>query len=243
LRISTLRLAPLEWNRHREALVLAKLVSRLTYSNVMSSLAVFLVLSGGTAVALSGTNTVFSDDIVDGEVKKQDAGQDSVGQSEALDDNDPGGGFTGFQINESTLGKVPNADKLDGFDSAAFVQGNGRLRSNHLDRATNSAETSLFTIAGLGQVLVDCDAGPTSKVRYSNNTGGQVDGVFQTTAGTTTPGFGAGGGANASTTSALQVFIHLSSGTGTSAQFATVALSLFDDGTGCHFLGQAAITD
>jgi hypothetical protein len=39
--------------------------SRLTYANVTATLALFLVLSGGTAVALSGSNTVFSDDVVD----------------------------------------------------------------------------------------------------------------------------------------------------------------------------------
>jgi hypothetical protein len=37
----------------------------LTFANVTSLLALFLVLSGGTAVALSGTNTVFTDDIAD----------------------------------------------------------------------------------------------------------------------------------------------------------------------------------
>ena len=38
--------------------------SHLTYANLLSSLALFLVLTGGTAVALTGSNTVFSDDIV-----------------------------------------------------------------------------------------------------------------------------------------------------------------------------------
>lgn len=46
--------------------------SHLTYANVMATLAVFLVLSGGTAVALNGSNTVFSDDIVDNEVRTAD---------------------------------------------------------------------------------------------------------------------------------------------------------------------------
>jgi hypothetical protein len=44
----------------------------LTYANVLSSIALFLVLGGGTAVALNGANTVFSDDIVDHQVKSQD---------------------------------------------------------------------------------------------------------------------------------------------------------------------------
>src|SRR5262245_58257866 len=46
--------------------------SRLTYANVISTLALFLVLAGGSAVALNGSNTVFSDDIVNGQVKTQD---------------------------------------------------------------------------------------------------------------------------------------------------------------------------
>ena len=38
----------------------------------LSSIALFLVLGGGTAVALNGANTVFSDDIVNGQVKSDD---------------------------------------------------------------------------------------------------------------------------------------------------------------------------
>src|SRR5204863_1714851 len=49
-----------------------RLRSHLTYANVISSLCLFLVLGGGTAVALNGSNTVFSDDIVNGQVKQAD---------------------------------------------------------------------------------------------------------------------------------------------------------------------------
>jgi hypothetical protein len=38
----------------------------------MATIAVFLVLSGGTALALNGANTVFSQDIVNHQVKTQD---------------------------------------------------------------------------------------------------------------------------------------------------------------------------
>jgi hypothetical protein len=44
----------------------------LTYANVLSSIALFLVFGGGTAVALNGSNTVFSDDIVNGQVQTPD---------------------------------------------------------------------------------------------------------------------------------------------------------------------------
>jgi len=46
-----------------------------------ASLAVFLVLSGGTAIALDGSNTVFSDDIVDAEVNNADLAGNSVGSN------------------------------------------------------------------------------------------------------------------------------------------------------------------
>jgi hypothetical protein len=57
-----------------------KFLGKLTYANVISSLALFLVLTGGTAIALSGTNTVFSDDIVNGAVKGADVAEDTLGE-------------------------------------------------------------------------------------------------------------------------------------------------------------------
>ena len=44
------------------------LPSRLSYANVVATLALFFALTGGTAVALTGSNTVVSDDIRNGEV-------------------------------------------------------------------------------------------------------------------------------------------------------------------------------
>jgi hypothetical protein len=53
--------------------------SHLTYANVMATIAVFLVLSGGTAVALSGTDTVQSDDLGPGaQVKGPDVAVNAV---------------------------------------------------------------------------------------------------------------------------------------------------------------------
>ena len=49
----------------------------LTFANVASAIALFVAISGGTAVALSGSNTVFSDDIVDGQVKSPDLAKPS----------------------------------------------------------------------------------------------------------------------------------------------------------------------
>ena len=48
--------------------MLRKLRTHLTFANVVSALALFVALSTGTAYA---ANTVFSSDIVDGEVKTE----------------------------------------------------------------------------------------------------------------------------------------------------------------------------
>ena len=52
--------------------------SQLTYANVISTLCLFLLLGGGTAVALTGSNTVFSDDLVDNQVFSADVRNDTL---------------------------------------------------------------------------------------------------------------------------------------------------------------------
>ncbi len=83
----------------------------------------FIALMAGlapSAAALKGVNLVSSNDIITGAVHKSDAGRDSVGPNEALEDTDPGGGFTGHQIREDKLGTVPTAA---GLADAAFIDG------------------------------------------------------------------------------------------------------------------------
>jgi len=97
---------------------------------VIALIALFVSL-GGTAAALSGSNTVFSDDIVDNQVFSADVRNDtlaggglgaadlkpsSVGTSEVAANS-----LNGGDINESGLGTVPNANQLDGIDSTAFL--------------------------------------------------------------------------------------------------------------------------
>jgi hypothetical protein len=85
--------------------------SRLTYANVTATLALFLVLSGGTAVALSGSNTVFSDDIVDNEVKTADVRNDTLtGGGLAAADLRPNAVGTSEVVNNS----LGDADVLNG---------------------------------------------------------------------------------------------------------------------------------
>jgi hypothetical protein len=55
---------------------------KLTYSNLVACLCLFLVLGGGSAVALKGTNRVNSRDIVDNSVKGRDVRDGGIGSIE-----------------------------------------------------------------------------------------------------------------------------------------------------------------
>jgi hypothetical protein len=98
--------------------VLAKLRPHLTYANVMATFAVFLGLSTGGAYA---ANTIFSSDIVDGQVKTPDLASAAVAPdklaggavtSEKVKDNSLAGrdvfdnSLKGADIDESTLTSI-----------------------------------------------------------------------------------------------------------------------------------------
>jgi hypothetical protein len=123
-------------------------------NNVVGYIALFLVVTGGTAQALTGSNTVFTDDIVNKEVKTADLGYgavianrlapNSVRSGRVVDESltgaDIGGltgndvavdSLTGANVDESTLGQVPqaadaataaNANTLGGQSPAAFMR-------------------------------------------------------------------------------------------------------------------------
>jgi hypothetical protein len=108
----------------------------LTYANVISSLTLFIVLTGGTAVALSGTNTVFTDDIANdtqpagggnpaGGLVAADLRPGAVGSSEvangSLNDEDIGQGtFVSFEV---TIGSVPANDCVEKLVSGVNARG------------------------------------------------------------------------------------------------------------------------
>jgi hypothetical protein len=88
---------------------------RLTYANVISTLALFLVLSGGTAVALSGSNTVFTDDIANdtqpasggnpaGGLVASDLRPNSVGSSEVANGSIAGADIADFSLTNQDVG-------------------------------------------------------------------------------------------------------------------------------------------
>ncbi len=103
-----------------------------------------LILSGETAYALDGHNTVFTDDIVNGEVKTADIGDGQVRGVDVANDTTgfalrgadlANGSLTGADVDESTHGQVPEA-------LAATLGGLGRSTSNHgCDPESETLET------------------------------------------------------------------------------------------------------
>jgi hypothetical protein len=96
-----------------------------------------IVAAGGTANALPGKNRVKKDDITRNAVRAKHLNRNSVGASEirsrAVGASEIRSGavgsseardnsLSGSDINEPTLATVPNADKLDSNDSAAFLR-------------------------------------------------------------------------------------------------------------------------
>jgi hypothetical protein len=60
----------------------------LSFANVVSVIALFVAISGGTAVALNGTNTVQSDDLGPGaQVKAPDVAANAVGSGKVINES------------------------------------------------------------------------------------------------------------------------------------------------------------
>jgi hypothetical protein len=101
-----------------------------------------LILSGGTAYALDGKNTVFTDDIVNGEVRSADVANDNT--AFALKGVDiANNSLTGADVNESTLDQVPAA-------LSATVGGIGRSTSLG---GCNPDDANLITCATVSMTL------------------------------------------------------------------------------------------
>jgi hypothetical protein len=122
----------------------------------MVTILAFIVLGGGTALASYvvssngqvGPNTIAGHkppsgdhaNLIPASVNGQDVADNSL---------------RGADINESTIGKVPNADALDGIDSTGFVQGNARIITIDTSALANDSAV-LFNLPGFARVLASC---------------------------------------------------------------------------------------
>jgi hypothetical protein len=125
----------------------------LTYANVVATLALFVALAGGTAYA---ANTVGSSDVIDNSLQSADLKDGSAVSGADVIDNS----VTGGDIDESKLGRVPNADKLDGINSSAFARKPLKIdffaQSCTSDTAPGCRRT--FTLQNGVVLTVECEA-------------------------------------------------------------------------------------
>jgi hypothetical protein len=90
--------------------------SHLSYANVMATIAVFITLGGGTAVALNGSNTVFSDDIANDNFNSPTQGQ---------------GGLVAADLRANAVGSSEiAANAVGGSEIAGGVVGTGKIAPN-----------------------------------------------------------------------------------------------------------------
>ncbi|MBV9292941.1 MAG: hypothetical protein JO222_10875 [Frankiales bacterium] len=126
---------------------------RLSYSNVMSTIAVVLAIGGGTAYAASTINgSSITNHSITGKKLKNNT-------------------LTGTQIKESTL-KGVNASSLGGVGASHFVQGSGSF-VQHVDvqLPTATSYTNLVSLPGLGLVAAQCsNSGNDLALQFTNTT-------------------------------------------------------------------------
>jgi hypothetical protein len=125
-----------------------RLRARLTYANVMSTVAAVLAVTGGaTAIALSlPKNSVKSKQIAKEAVKNSDIAKDAV---------------TGDKVKESTLGKVPSAAHAD---SATHADSAGRA-----DSAANADHAGAADTAGVANTLAGFDPAAVARVQSTSS--------------------------------------------------------------------------
>jgi hypothetical protein len=112
-----------------------KQISRhFTYANVMSSIAVFLMLGGATAFAASkiGPNQLKANSVKTGKIVKEAVttsklkngavGETKIAKDAVTGEKVKDGSLTGSDINASTLGTVPNAEKLGGTPASGYAK-------------------------------------------------------------------------------------------------------------------------
>ncbi|HWA52542.1 MAG TPA: hypothetical protein VG816_00060 [Solirubrobacterales bacterium] len=93
---------------------------RITYANVMSSIAVFLVLGGASAYAAKkiGSNEIKGNSITTGKIKKNAITASKIKKNSITTAKIKNGAVTGAKVNVGTLGTVPNATHATTADTA-----------------------------------------------------------------------------------------------------------------------------
>jgi hypothetical protein len=155
-------------SRQIEGGTMRRIRQHLTYANVIATIAVFLVLGGGSAVALSGSNTVQSDDLGPGaQVKAADVAANAVDGQDVKD--------LTFQPLTLKNGWIGNCSGAGAPGIAKSVEGIVHLRGG-ICQTPGSSDPSFTVPAGFRPskpefLVVDLLSGYTGRIRIEPNGG------------------------------------------------------------------------
>jgi hypothetical protein len=240
---------------------------RLTYANVVASVALFVALGGSSYAAVSITGKEVRDgsltgrDVRDGSLTSRDVRNHSLlarnfkaGQLPRGPTGNPGppgtpNGYTKAEADGRFLplnGKAADANTLDGIHANGFVQGGGEVtfRQTLLDQ--NQAITNWMAVNGEAHLQVSCAPGSQGIVRLVNDSSGVVhafaNSVINTSAQMAEYGLQhQGDGVNVLVeTFDSQETLQVLTGTPTSTQLTTLVISaLHDVDGGCRFVAHS----
>jgi hypothetical protein len=96
----------------------------------------------------------------------------AIGSGNVVDNS-----LSGSDVNEGTLAKVPDADKLDGINSTSLLQ--GVVEDQSISKTGPNLTRSLASLTGVGEVVVTCTntSPPVAQVRYKNINGSAAYGL------------------------------------------------------------------
>lgn len=174
-----------------------KIRKRLTYANVMSSIAVFLVIGGATAFAALGKNTVGTKQlkknaVTAAKIKNGAVNNAKLAPNAVTGDKVADGSLTGVDINLSSLGTVPKAALADKATTATSATTANKATVANAAFSTNSGNDILpFNGSAGAKTTVATLAVPAGnyvilgKVLGNNNSAASVLGNCQLEAGGT----------------------------------------------------------
>lgn len=145
---------------------------RPSYASVVATIALFVALGGGAYALGLKRNAVRSKNIAPGAVKTSDLAKKAVKGAKVAPD-----AIGGAQVNEATLGMVPNADLLDGIDSAALLRGSGREYTVPLADTTDGSGSASVPLDIGGTLTFNCrnPASVPSEFTFANGTGATAE--------------------------------------------------------------------
>lgn len=153
-----------------------KIRKRLTYANVMSSIAVFLVVGGATAFAALGKNTVGSKQlkknaVTSAKIKNNAVTTNKIKKNAVNGAKVKDGSLTGADINLGALGTVPSAA------NANTVGGNSVVLVN-FQANPGTPPTQILNLDGF-TLTASCNAGDETVVLANGPAGSRLQSTAQ----------------------------------------------------------------